>query len=1478
MRITKAQICGALIAAAMFLLLLPATAFATEVNDADELSEALESGGEITLTADIEVDMKQNWTITKDVVLDLNGRSITSTYNESNYYLFKVEGGSFTLNDSSKGSTGKIEIKGASSSYPLQLNGTGSAFTMNGGTITAAEDALDIYTNAKNTTVNINGGTLSSSTYSTLGIRGSNTVVNITGGLIENTGGSQYGAFVSSGYGSTDPEAIVFNMTGGKLTSNGTGILTDYALTVNIDEDAQIETKGVGVSVKGTTVLNVDGGSITSTNSYALQGSYDSSINVTGGSVKTSSSYQPVVYLSDYSKAEISGGTITGSKVLKVGSGVSEDNFSVTGGTFQTSSGSKVDVGDYLPSGMEQDETGAVVKNEETAKVSVDNVWYATIREAIAALKDGSTMTIVPGEYDVTATRAEGTYGSGFIIDKDNVTIKAEDSEDKPVIYGFTNKYSAGTDDDGINGQDTIYVSGSGVTLENLTIMPLGGYRGGDGNTYVTKTVEVTATATDFKMTGCETTPNTYKKDDVPLENAEKTNSGNIHVSINDADITGNSFGAGTTISAGWRGSSAADTYSVDVSKNYWGEGATAATIANAIDGNVVIRNYYTNAEMTETATIGGIPVANADQLEAAATSAKSGDTIVLAAGTYNLTSTLSITKRVNLVGAGADATTIVGPVSYQMSESQNDALLSVSGITFEADATNAVQGLQFRGEEPNNGYDMDIEVVDCAFEGWTYGITMNSHANGYDMTVSGCDFSEGLYAVSYNYDDTTEGQKAENTLTFGEGNIISENGFAVQKFSNSVATNYDDKTYQTIEAFEDDEPTIEGTVVYVTSDLADAISSAKDGSTLIVAPGTYAGNITFGGKSLTIKAQYPAYKNGVKEADESKLSKFTGTFNTSEGTDDSAFAKDQTVVIDGFALSGNGLKIGNCNYNSVGNLEVRHCTMECGGNLSTADRYNQYNHFVKISGKAGGPYASVVVEDNYVSGTLLTNPYTITPIQLWDVEYAVVRNNVIDVTECAAAQGISVSMMKEDAYVVITDNEIRGVGGGIYVTTWKLGGNADNATAVFDGIVTVEDNKLSCAASEEMYPIFFGYEEAARNENPYGLLAGTQTVTGNTNNGKAVDAEIVRGPESQETKLITATFMDGESVVATVSGEPNGDGKLEVKTPAAPTKSGYTFKGWKNGESIHGAGASVTIDADANFAAVWSANSTPAPVPTPEQHAVTVGDFPNGKVSAEPAKAEEGDKVTLTVAPDAGFELAFIAVVGPDGEEVELSANADGTYSFEMPGFDVEVEASFACDGGALCPTDKFTDVDQDEWYHDAIDWAVTEGVLNGIGGTSLMDPNGKITRAQMAQVLYNVEGAEAGDSALLSGYSDADANAWYAGALSWAVEEGIFSGWQDGGASYIDPEGALTREQAAAVLMRWTEANGGDVSGRADLSDYPDVESVSEWATESMRWAVSAGVLSGVSQPDGTLLLDGQGTATRAQTAQLMMRLLAE
>ena len=250
---------------------------------------------------------------------------------------------------------------------------------------------------------------------------------------------------------------------------------------------------------------------------------------------------------------------------------------------------------------------------------------------AIEKANPGDTISLAGGEYDVTVTRQnEPTYGSGAIIDKDNITIEAANPADKPVIYGFSNKFSAGVGDGGINGQDTIYVSGKNVTLENLVIMPLGGI-GENANTWQ-KTVEVVAGAEGFTMTGCETRPNDKIYNGNGETNSMSSAAGNIHVSTNDAAISGNSFGEGTTISAGWIGSTAAEgTYSVNVSGNYWGEGVTAADIAGKIDGNVIVDTYYTDAEMTTPETIGGTPVATAEQLKNAIANAKDGDTIVLA-------------------------------------------------------------------------------------------------------------------------------------------------------------------------------------------------------------------------------------------------------------------------------------------------------------------------------------------------------------------------------------------------------------------------------------------------------------------------------------------------------------------------------------------------------------------------------------------------------------------------------------------------------------------------------------------------------------------------------------------------------------------------------------------------------------------------------------------------------------------------------
>ena len=217
---------------------------------------------------------------------------------------------------------------------------------------------------------------------------------------------------------------------------------------------------------------------------------------------------------------------------------------------------------------------------------------------AIDAAKDGAVITLADGDYDVTTNREIDSthYGSDLIIDKNDVTIQAADDA-TPVIYGFTNKYSGGTGDEGICGQSTVFVSGRNVTLQDLTIMPLGAYEGGDGNWYTTKAVEVTKGATGFVMTGCEITENTKTKDELGAHHM--VGGGLVYFETNDATLDLNIFRDGTVVTAGWLNPSDEDDgyYSVDASGNYWGENADYDDIAAMLGDGVTVNDWYTHLD-----------------------------------------------------------------------------------------------------------------------------------------------------------------------------------------------------------------------------------------------------------------------------------------------------------------------------------------------------------------------------------------------------------------------------------------------------------------------------------------------------------------------------------------------------------------------------------------------------------------------------------------------------------------------------------------------------------------------------------------------------------------------------------------------------------------------------------------------------------------------------------------------------------------
>lgn len=186
---------------------------------------------------------------------------------------------------------------------------------------------------------------------------------------------------------------------------------------------------------------------------------------------------------------------------------------------------------------------------------------------------------------------------------------------------------------------------------------------------------------------------------------------------------------------------------------------------------------------------------------------AEADDTIVLAAGEYAAPAEM-IEERVNL--KSTEGAVINGAVTYKFSEVQ-DAALSVEGITFNATESGELTGLLFRGDKPNGGYKLDITVSDCVFNGWSFGVGVYSHANGYDLTVSGCTF-DSFCAVNFNFDNSTEGQMAKNNLTFSGENAV--NGeFAVQKYNNSDPISFN-KYYNTIADFENDKNGVAGGAV----------------------------------------------------------------------------------------------------------------------------------------------------------------------------------------------------------------------------------------------------------------------------------------------------------------------------------------------------------------------------------------------------------------------------------------------------------------------------------------------------------------------------------------------------------------------------------------------------------------------------------------------------------------------------------------
>ena len=299
----------------------------------------------------------------------------------------------------------------------------------------------------------------------------------------------------------------------------------------------------------------------------------------------------------------------------------------------------------------------------------------------------------------------------------------------------------------------------------------------------------------------------------------------------------------------------------------------------------------------------------------------------------------------------------------------------------------------------------------------------------------------------------------------------------------------------------------------------------------------------------------------------------------------------------------------------------------------------------------------------------------------------------------------------------------------------------------------------------------------------------------------------------------------------------------------------------------------SATITAttqDGNKTATCTVTVTASPEPEPEPtpppyipptYAVTTPETTGGTVTVSPSRASSGRTVTITATPDTGFALESLTVLDSRGNEIALTDKGDGKYTFTMPASRVTVEASFA---PAPLP---FEDVAPGAWYESAVRYAYFHNIMEGMRETEFA-PATALTRAMAVQILYNLEGQPGlSDENLGYPYEDVDAQAWYGNAVYWARITGVATGYGDG---TFQPGDSITRQEFAQMLYNYAKYKGYDLSAEGDLSQFPDSESVADWAEAAMRWANGNQLING--HDDGTI--DAAGIGTRAQAASILMQ----
>ena len=358
--------------------------------------------------------------------------------------------------------------------------------------------------------------------------------------------------------------------------------------------------------------------------------------------------------------------------------------------------------------------------------------------------------------------------------------------------------------------------------------------------------------------------------------------------------------------------------------------------------------------------------------------------------------------------------------------------------------------------------------------------------------------------------------------------------------------------------------------------------------------------------------------------------------------------------------------------------------------------------------------------------------------------------------------------------------------------------------------------------------------------------------------------------PPAPEQTAYVIYFDPSGGTVDITSMVTGTDGRLP--NLPVPVYRGYIFSGWYTSPTGGSRISTNTVfDRNTTVYAHWDSESDISDDRSAQltEYAVIAPPTTGGTVTVNRKYAAEGTTVTVTVAPDNGYEMTSLIARDSWWNELKLTYKGGGKYTLTMPNRAVTVNAAFAVPAAAqqpepaaaapvrIWPYPGFTDVSANAWYYDAVRFVCETGLMNGLSSTAF-SPYDNLSRVQLTQILYNMAGNPPVNN--ISGFADVAPGNWYANAVAWAVSRNIIDGYDSG---TFGPYDYVTREEIVVMLWRYA----GKPVSEIELY-FTDISNISTYTLPAVRWAVEKGILSGNSGG----ALTPKGLATRAQMAQML------